>query len=97
MQDVRKVAHLARLSLNEQELEECRHHLGAVLRYMHRLRGLNLDGVEPMTSPIESRNRLAEDEPGPTLGNERLMAMVPDGGSAAPFVAVPKVIGGEGA
>lgn len=95
---VRKVAHLARLSLSDQELEQCRHHLGAVLGYMQRLRGLNLDGVEPLTSPIESVNRFADGEPGPTLSNERLMAIAPESAGAPPFVRVPPVIGGgEGA
>lgn len=98
MEDVRKVAQLARLALSDEQLEQYRHQLGAVLGYMDRLRELNLDGVEPMTSPIESFNRLAPDEPGPTMSNEQLMAMAPEGAAAAPFVSVPKVIGGgEGA
>lgn len=96
---VRKVAHLSRLALSERELEDCRRHLGAVLGYMARLRALDLDGVEPMTSPIEASNRLADDEPGPTLGNGVLMAIAPADAGAAPFVRVPRVIGGgsEGA
>jgi aspartyl-tRNA(Asn)/glutamyl-tRNA(Gln) amidotransferase subunit C len=96
--EVRKVAQLARLELSDEQLEKYRHQLGDVLGYMHRLRQLDLTGVEPMTSPLESANRLAEDVPGPTFSNEQLMAMAPEGAAEAPFVAVPKVIGGgEGA
>lgn len=95
---VRKVAQLARLSLTDDQLEQYRHQLGSVLAYMERLRGLDLTDVEPMSSPIETVNRLADDEVGATLSNEQLMAMSPRGAAAAPFVAVPKVIGGgEGA
>jgi aspartyl-tRNA(Asn)/glutamyl-tRNA(Gln) amidotransferase subunit C len=95
---VRKVAQLARLSLSDEQIERYRHQLGSVLSYMERLRGLDLSAVEPMSSPIEIVNRLADDEAGPTLSNEQLMAMAPHGAAAAPFIAVPKVIGGgEGA
>lgn len=95
---VRKVAQLARLSLGDAQLEQYRHQLGSVLTYMERLRGLDLSSVEPLSSPIEIVNRLAEDESGPTLSNEQLMSIAPHGSAAAPFVAVPKVIGGgEGA
>lgn len=95
---VRKVAHLARLALSDQQLEQYRHQLGSVLTYMERLRGLDLTAVEPLSSPIETVNRLAEDQPGPTLSNETLMTIAPRGAAAPPFVAVPKVIGGgEGA
>jgi aspartyl-tRNA(Asn)/glutamyl-tRNA(Gln) amidotransferase subunit C len=96
LEEVRKVAHLARLALSDEQLERYRHQLGDVLGYMNRLRQLDLSGVEPMTSPIESANRLAEDVPGPTLSNEQLMAMAPQGAAEAPFIAVPKVIGGGG-
>jgi aspartyl-tRNA(Asn)/glutamyl-tRNA(Gln) amidotransferase subunit C len=98
LEEVRKVAQLARLSLSEAQLEQYRHQLGAVLGYMERLKQLDLSGVEPMTSPLESFNRLAEDEPGDTLSNAQLMAITPRGAAVRPFVAVPKVIGGgEGA
>lgn len=89
---------MARLSLSDEQIERYRHQLGSVLSYMERLRGLDLSAVEPMSSPIEVVNRLADDDPGPTYSNEQLMAMAPRGAAAAPFVAVPKVIGsGEGA
>lgn len=92
--DTRKVATLARLALTDAQLDEHRHHLGAILNHVRQLRSLDLSGVEPMTSPVQSVNRLAEDVPGPTLTNEQLMAMAPRGAAEPPFVRVPKVIGG---
>lgn len=96
-EQVRKVATLARLKLSDTQLEQYRHQLGAVLDSMHRLKALDLSGVEPMTSPLDLTNRLADDEPGPTLTNEQLMALAPRHAAHPPFIAVPKVIGGEGA
>jgi aspartyl-tRNA(Asn)/glutamyl-tRNA(Gln) amidotransferase subunit C len=95
-EQVRKVAMLARLSLTDAQVEQYRHQLGDVLRYMQRLSSLDLAGVEPMAGPLEITNRLAEDEPGPTLSNEQLMAIAPAHAAEPPFVEVPKVIGGGG-
>lgn len=93
---VRKVAQLARLALTDEQLDQYRHQLGAVLTYMHRLSALDLSNVEPMTSPLDLTNRLADDTPGPTLTNEQLMAIAPPTAAAAPYIQVPKVLG-EGA
>lgn len=95
---MRRVAQLARLALTDEQLEQYRHQLGHVLEYMQRLRTLDLSDVEPMTSPIESFNRLADDVPGPTLSNQQLMELAPEQAHSAPFITVPKVLaGGEGA
>lgn len=98
MPEVRKVAELARLALSDEQLEAYRHQLGDVLGYMQGLRALDLTGVEPMTSPLETGNRLVDDVPGPTLPNASLMDIAPPGAADEPFIRVPKVIGGgEGA
>jgi aspartyl/glutamyl-tRNA(Asn/Gln) amidotransferase C subunit len=57
---------------------------------MDRLRGIDLSGVEPLTSVGGGVNRLDDDVPGPVLTNEALLKMAPD--TMAPFVKVPKVI-----
>lgn len=93
---VRKVAQLARLALSDEQVELYRHQLGGVLAYMHRLSGLDLSGIEPMASPLDLTNRLADDQPGTTLTNDQLMAIAPGNAAAPPFIAVPKVIGEAG-
>lgn len=94
LEQARGVARLARLALSDEQLHEHAQALGAVLGYVDRLRQLDLAGVEPMTSPVESVNRLEPDEPGAMLNNEQLMAIAPRDGRDAPFIKVPKVIGG---
>ena len=92
--DVRKVARLARLSPSDQDVELYRTQLSSILDYIDTLRKADLSGVEPLTHPSESTNRLAEDIPGETLPTDSLMRMAPD--KLPPFIKVPKVIdGGE--
>jgi aspartyl-tRNA(Asn)/glutamyl-tRNA(Gln) amidotransferase subunit C len=93
---VRKVASLSRLALSEDQVEEYRTRLSAVLGYVERLRELELTGVEPLWNPVESTNRLFDDVPGPTLGVEALMALLPEGGAMRPYIKVPKVLGEGG-
>jgi aspartyl-tRNA(Asn)/glutamyl-tRNA(Gln) amidotransferase subunit C len=95
LEEVRKVARLARLVPGDAQAEDYRTRLSAVLGYVERLRALDLSGVEPMAHPMETTNRLAGDDPGPTLASAALMAMAPQ--THPPFVKVPKVIGEDGA
>ena len=92
--DVRKVARLARLRLEEAEVEDERTRLAAVLGYVERLQSLDLDGVEPLAHVGEQTNRLDPDEVGGHLPNQTLMDMAPQ--TDPPFVRVPKVLGEGG-
>lgn len=92
LDQVRKVAKLARLAPTDTQAEDYRSRLSAVLGYVERLRALDLSGVEPMAHPMETTNRMGADEPGATtLPNSALMAIAPN--THPPFVKVPKVIG----
>jgi aspartyl-tRNA(Asn)/glutamyl-tRNA(Gln) amidotransferase subunit C len=93
-EQVRKVAKLARLAITEAQVEEYCDKLGAVLGYMERLQSLDLSKVEPLTHPLETTNRLDDDEPGETISNETFMKMAPD--KLPPFLKVPKVLGDGG-
>lgn len=93
--DVRRIARLARLELSDSQVAAFASRLGATLGYIDRLRELNLDGVEPLTHPLDQTNRLDDDVPGPTLDTDALMKIAPE--SFPPYVKVPKVLGDEGA
>ena len=91
-EQVRRVAKLARLSLDEDRVQQLRGELAGVLAYMDRLGEVDVSGVEPMTHPTEASNRLDQDEPaGDVLTTESLMAIAPE--TMPPFVKVPKVMG----
>ncbi|MFZ4576715.1 MAG: Asp-tRNA(Asn)/Glu-tRNA(Gln) amidotransferase subunit GatC [Phycisphaerales bacterium] len=91
---VRHIAKLSRLSVSAEEVERYRAQLADVLDHMRALSALDLSGVEPMAHVSGAVNRLDDDEPGPMLAREVLMALAP--ATDPPFVKVPKVIGDGG-
>ncbi|MGQ0627837.1 MAG: Asp-tRNA(Asn)/Glu-tRNA(Gln) amidotransferase subunit GatC [Phycisphaerales bacterium] len=92
--DVKRVAALARLALSESEVAAAQRDLAVILSYVERLAVLDLSAVEPLTSPLEMKGRLAPDTPEESLSTDALMAMAP--ASIPPFVTVPKMLGGSG-
>jgi len=56
---VRRIAHLARIAVAEEEVEHLRNELNAILAFIEQLSEVNVDGVEPMTSvtPMTMRKR----------------------------------------
>lgn len=100
---VRKVARLARLALTDEQVTRYAGQMGGVLGYIERLKELDLEGVEPMTGPVDARNRMDEDvasgergEVSTRLGPTDVTRMAPEGGDRlAPFISVPKVLGEE--
>jgi aspartyl-tRNA(Asn)/glutamyl-tRNA(Gln) amidotransferase subunit C len=93
IEDVRRIAHLARLDLPGAELADARVKLGAVMAYMERLSRVDVKGVAPFAhAPAEGAMR--EDGPGPTLPTGTLLGMAPE--SWESFVRVPKVLGDGG-
>ena len=87
---VRRIAHLARIALAEDQVEHLREELNAILAFVEQLSEVDVDGVEPMTSVIPMQMKKRAD-------------VVTDGGIAdeilknAPaaeehFFAVPKVV-----
>jgi len=56
---VRRIAHLARIAVAEDEVEHLRGELNAMLAFVEQLQEVNVDGVEPMTSvtPMAMKKR----------------------------------------
>lgn len=67
IEDVKKVAHLARLELSEEELVQYREQLSDVLAYVERLNELDLEEVHPTTHAISRENVLRDDLARPSL------------------------------
>ncbi len=87
---VRRVAHLARIAVAEDEVENLRGELNAILAFVEQLAEVNVEGVEPMTSVTPMAMKTRED-------------VVTDGGIADDIIAnapahehhfflVPKVV-----
>ena len=56
---VRRIAHLARIAVAEEEVEHLRGELNAILAFVEQLSEVEVEGVEPMTSvtPMEMKRR----------------------------------------
>jgi len=56
---VRRIAHLARVAVAEEEVGPLRDELNAILGFVEQLREVNVEGVEPMTSvtPMAMKKR----------------------------------------
>jgi aspartyl-tRNA(Asn)/glutamyl-tRNA(Gln) amidotransferase subunit C len=81
------VARLARLELDETELEKMAGELSAVLDHVQRIRELDLKGVPPTAHPTDLAGVMRADEPVPGLTHEQALAAAPepvDGGFGVP-------------
>ncbi|SBW15746.1 aspartyl/glutamyl-tRNA amidotransferase subunit C [Brucella sp. 10RB9215] len=87
---VKRVAHLARIAVSEDDAECMTGELNAILGFVEQLNEVDVEGIEPMTSVTPMKMRMREDK-------------VTDGGIAAAVVAnapvtednffvVPKVV-----
>lgn len=56
---VRRIAHLARIAVKEDEVSHLQGELNAMLAFVEQLTEVDIDGVEPMTSvmPMEMKKR----------------------------------------
>ncbi len=47
---VRRIAHLARIAVADEEVDHLRGELNAILAFVEQLSEVNVDGIDPMTS-----------------------------------------------
>ena len=76
-EDVRETAELARLALDEAELERVAAELDGILGYMDRLAAVDVSGIEPTTHAVPLDCPLRADEPGSQLSIEEALADAP--------------------
>ncbi|HEV3204544.1 MAG TPA: Asp-tRNA(Asn)/Glu-tRNA(Gln) amidotransferase subunit GatC [Gemmataceae bacterium] len=88
--DVRWVAHLARLELSEAELQTMTRQLSAILGYVNHLQQVNTEGVEPLAHPLPIHNVFRPDELQPSLPVDEALANAPL--RRGNFYSVPAVL-----
>lgn len=89
VEQVKKVAALARLELPDADLAKMADQLNAILGYVDQLAGVNTDGVEPMAHPLPVQNVFREDVPVPSLPVDAALQNAPT--RLADFFGVPAV------
>ena len=58
---VRRIAHLARIAVADNEIEHLQGELNAMLAFVEQLGEVTIDGVEPMTSVTPMAMKMRED------------------------------------
>ena len=86
----RKVAHLARIRVEEENLPKLAEQLSGILSFMEQLNEVDVEGIEPMTSVTPMRLKRRVDVV--TDGNQQaaMLKNAPDAREG--FFAVPKVV-----
>ncbi|ASJ72217.1 Asp-tRNA(Asn)/Glu-tRNA(Gln) amidotransferase subunit GatC [Granulosicoccus antarcticus] len=88
--DIKQIAHLARLGIDEEALTPLAADLSTMLELVEQLQAVDTDGVEPMAHPANATLLLRDDVVTETDQREQLQAPAPatqDG-----YFLVPRVI-----
>jgi aspartyl-tRNA(Asn)/glutamyl-tRNA(Gln) amidotransferase subunit C len=59
---VRRIAHLARIKVEDDEVVHLKGELNAILAWVEQLQAVDVDGVEPMTSVTPMKMKMREDK-----------------------------------
>ena len=89
-QTVAKVAHLARIRVDEDELETLAGELNGIIHWVEQLGEVDTDGVEPMTSAVDLKLRLRDDTVTEGDYPDRVLKNGPS--TEMHFYVVPKVV-----
>lgn len=88
--EARKVAHLARIAVDDADLPALAEKLNGILHFMEQLNEVDVDGVEPMTGVEPMRLKRRQDIVTDGEMQARILANAPDAREG--FFAVPKVV-----
>lgn len=81
---------LARLALDEDEVKRLQYELGRIIEYFQQLQELDTEDVEITSHVVPMINVFREDEVGPSLDREKVLANAPD--RIEGFFRVPRII-----
>ncbi|MDF3607832.1 Asp-tRNA(Asn)/Glu-tRNA(Gln) amidotransferase subunit GatC [Paracoccus sp. DMF-8] len=88
--EARKVAHLARIAVDQADLPALAEKLNGILHFMEQLNEVDVDGVEPMTGVEPMRLKRRQDIVTDGEMQDKVLANAPDAREG--FFAVPKVV-----
>jgi aspartyl-tRNA(Asn)/glutamyl-tRNA(Gln) amidotransferase subunit C len=85
-----KIAHLSRLEIDEKDADKMMKDMTAIVDWVEKLKEVNTDGVEPLTTMSHEINVLREDVEKEHLSHERPLRNAPKKDSD--YFRVPKVL-----
>lgn len=88
--DIAKVARLARLALNDEELARYRQQCEVVLEHAALVQTLPTDGVAPTSHPLPRTNAFRDDVVTECLDREEVLAQAPE--RDGDYFLVPRIL-----
>ncbi|WP_086481262.1 Asp-tRNA(Asn)/Glu-tRNA(Gln) amidotransferase subunit GatC [Oceanospirillum sanctuarii] len=88
--DVEKVAHLARLKIEENDIPEYTRNLTSILELVNQMQAVDIEGTDPLAHPLDATQRLRHDEVTESDQREHFQQNAP--AKEAGLFLVPKVI-----
>ncbi len=89
--EVAKVAGLARLNLEPEKIEQFAARFNDILGYMQKLNELDTSDVEPLYSPVTHPTVFRDDVVNQKYSREELLGNAPE--SDGTYFIVPKIVG----
>ena len=89
-EEVRGIAHLARLQISDSDAEQYTNELSKILAVFEQMQAHDTTGILPMAHPMDATQRLRPDVVSETNQRDRFQAIAPD--VEQHLYRVPKVI-----
>ncbi|MFT5549355.1 MAG: aspartyl-tRNA(Asn)/glutamyl-tRNA(Gln) amidotransferase subunit C [Candidatus Azotimanducaceae bacterium] len=89
-EEVRNIAHLARLQINDTDVEQYTNELSKILDVFEQMKAHDTTNILPMAHPMDAVQRLRPDVVNETNQREKFQAIAPD--VEQRLYRVPKVI-----
>lgn len=90
LDDVSRIARLARIEISPAETEQTRDQLNGILAFVEQLQAVNTGDIEPMAHAVDVVQRLRTDAATETDRRDAFQAIAPE--TEAGLYLVPKVI-----
>lgn len=91
--DVKKIAHLARLNMTEKDIAFYTPQLSNILHFVEQMSSIDTQNIEPLSNPLDLTQRMRQDDVTETDQRAAFQAIAPY--VSAGLYLVPKVIEGE--
>lgn len=88
--EVEKIAHLARLHVDQGEAEEVTKRISDILGLIDKMQAVDTENIKPLSHPLDAVQRLRKDEVTETDRRDELQNIAP--ATDAGLYLVPKVI-----
>ena len=88
--DVRSIAHLARLHIDDDAVDHYVDDLSSILELVDQMNRVDSSDVEPLANPLDAKQRLRADEVTETDQRDKFQQIAPD--VAEGLYRVPRVI-----